>query len=49
MSLIIRLCRTQVIREEEVMVVIIHLLEDMDNHLLEGLDRNPRLDMEEEE
>jgi hypothetical protein len=40
---------------EEVMVVIMHLqevlevLEDMEHHLLEGLERKLRLDMEEEE
>ena len=51
--LIIRFYRTMEV--EEVMVVIVHLpgllgvLEDMDHHLLEGMERRPRLDMEEEE
>ena len=53
MCLIIRFYRTM--EEVVVMVVIVHLpgllevLEDMDHHLLEGMERRPRLDMEEEE
>ena len=49
MCLVIRFYRTM----DEVMVVVMHLLlevlEDMDHHVLEGMDRRLRLDMEEEE